>query len=220
MLTVQFAQQYFKNHCFFYKRLINQTTIDDFLFKLSLETWASVFEGNGVNTIFNSFLNIFLRHFYSSFPLIKVYKRPSHKLWLTSGILTSCQCKTALYMELKKNNNPLIKKYFRDYCRILSRVIHVAKKMEYDRHILNSNNVMRTSWKLLNKESCNDWNNQGVHSLNINGTSITNHQTIVSAVNKHFTTMPSMITRNIMASNFSTKSALNQNNNSFSLNNV
>jgi len=123
-------------------------------------------------------------------------------------------------MELKKNNNPFIKKYFRDYCRILSRVIHVAKEMGYDRHILNSNNVMRTSLKLINKESCNDRNNQGVHSLNINGASMTNHQTIVSALNKHFTTMPSMITRNIMARNFSTKSTLNQNNNSFSLNNV
>jgi hypothetical protein len=135
MLTVQFAQQYFKNHCFYYKRLINQSSIDDFLFKLSHETWASVFEGNEVNTIFNSFLKTFLRYFYSCFPLIKVYKWPSHNYWIMSGILTSCQRKRALYMELKKNNNPLIKKYLRDYCRILSRVIHVAKKMEYDRHI-------------------------------------------------------------------------------------
>ena len=52
------------------------------------------------------------------------------------------------------------------------------------------------------------------------GMSITNHQTIVSALNKHFTTMSSIITRNIMASNCSTKSSVNQNNNSFSLNNV
>jgi len=59
-------------------------------------------------------------------------------------------------MELKKNNNPQIKKYFREYCRILSRVIQEAKKMEYDRCILNTNNVMKTSWKLINKESNKD----------------------------------------------------------------
>ena len=89
------------------------------------------------------------------------------------------------------------------------------------RHILNSKNVMRTSWRLINKESCNDRNNQGIHSLNINGMSITNHQIIASALNKHFTTMPSIITCNIFASNCSTKSSLNnQNNNSFSLNNA
>ena len=29
-----------------------------------------------------------------------------------AGIRTSCQCKRLLYVELKKNNNPLIKKYF------------------------------------------------------------------------------------------------------------
>jgi len=59
-----------------------------------------------------------------------------------------------------------------------------------------------------------------VHWLNIDGMSITNHHTIVSALNKRFTTMPSIITCNIMASNCPTKSSLNQNNNSFSLKNV
>ena len=43
MLTLQFTQQHIKDQCLYYKRLINQTTIDDFLFKLSHETWASVF---------------------------------------------------------------------------------------------------------------------------------------------------------------------------------
>jgi len=59
---------------------------------------------------------------------------------------------------------------------------------------------MRTSWKIINKESCNVRNNQGIHLLNINGMNTTNHQIIASALNKHFTTMPSMITRNIVAS--------------------
>jgi hypothetical protein len=64
-------------------------------------------------------------------------------------------------MELKKINNPVLKKYFKDYCRILSKVIKEVKRMEYERHILNSNNVMRTSWKLINKalgkESKKSW---------------------------------------------------------------
>jgi len=56
------------------KRKINKFTIADFQWKLSHETWEQVFQGNYVNTIFNSFLNIFLRTYYSSFPLTHVKK--------------------------------------------------------------------------------------------------------------------------------------------------
>ena len=43
----------------------------DFLYKLSFETWNSIFDSNDVNSMFNSFLNIYLRIFYSSFSLKK-----------------------------------------------------------------------------------------------------------------------------------------------------
>ena len=152
ILTLQFDQQHVKDQCKLYKRNINQFTIADFLLKLSHETWASVFEGNDVNSTFNSFLNTFLRHYYSSFPIIKVNKPLSHNSWITPGIQNSCQHKRVLYLKLRDNNNPHLKKHYKDYCRILSKVIKEAKKMEYDRLILNSNNVMRTSWKLINKE--------------------------------------------------------------------
>jgi len=55
--------------------------------------------------------------------------------------------------------------------------------MEYDRHILNSNNVMRTSWKLINKELGKDYKNHGLQSVNINGRSTSNHQIIANAFN-------------------------------------
>jgi hypothetical protein len=53
------------------KRKINKYTIADFQLKLSHETWEPVLDGNYVNKIFNSFLNVFLRIYYSSFPLIR-----------------------------------------------------------------------------------------------------------------------------------------------------
>ena len=55
--------------------------------------------------------------------------------------------------------------------------------MEYDKHILNSNNVMRTSWKLINKELGKDRKSHRFQSLNFNGTSTTNHQIIANAFN-------------------------------------
>jgi len=56
------------------KKKINKFTIADLQWKLSHETWEHVFQGNDVNMIFNSFLNIFLRTYYSSFPLTQVKK--------------------------------------------------------------------------------------------------------------------------------------------------
>jgi len=55
-------------------KLIRKTdthTISDFIYILSNETWDSVFDATDVNLMFNSFLNTYLRIFYSCFPLKK-----------------------------------------------------------------------------------------------------------------------------------------------------
>ena len=118
----------------YFKRNINQYTIADFLLELSYEAWDSVFEGIDVNIIFNSFLNIFLWHHYSSIPVIKSNKLSNHNKWITSGIQTACRHKRILYIKLRNNNIPTLRKYLKDYCRIPSKVIKEAKRMEYDRH--------------------------------------------------------------------------------------
>ena len=121
----------------YFERNIIQYTTADFLLRLSYEAWDSVFEGNDVNIIFNFFLNVFLLHYYSSFLVITASKLSNHNSWITSGIRTSCKHKRDLYIELRNNKNHTIRKYFKDYCRILSKVIKEAKRMEYGRHILN-----------------------------------------------------------------------------------
>jgi hypothetical protein len=50
-------------------RKINEHTINDFLTKLSYETWDTIFSKDDVNKMFNSFLDSYLKIFYSSFPL-------------------------------------------------------------------------------------------------------------------------------------------------------
>ena len=93
--------------------------------------------------------------------------------------------------------------------------------MEQSRHILNSNNAMKTSWKLIKKELGKNCKNYGFQSVNINGRSITNLLSIVNAFNKHFTTFLTMISQKINANNCSTTTSdNNQNNICFSLNNV
>jgi hypothetical protein len=95
-----------EKECYTYiKRKINKHTIADFQLKLSREMWEQVFGGNDVNKIFNSFLNIFLRIYYSSVPLIQARSKMNQNSWITPGIITSLKHKRKLYNELWKNNN-------------------------------------------------------------------------------------------------------------------
>jgi hypothetical protein len=63
-------------------RNINDHTINDFLTKLSYETWDTIFSTDDVNIMFNSFLDAYLKMFYSSFPLKRVHINKKHKIGL------------------------------------------------------------------------------------------------------------------------------------------
>jgi isocitrate dehydrogenase kinase/phosphatase len=84
--------------------------------------------------------------------------------------------------------------------------------MEYNKHVLNSNNVIRTTWKLINKELGMGNKNHGIQSINIGGRSAANQLIIADAFNKHFKTIPSMINRNSTASYCLTKTSANNQN--------
>jgi len=82
--------------------------------------------------------------------------------------------------------------------------------MEYDRHILNSNNVMRTS--LRSKKVDKDHKNHAVQSVNIDGRCTANRQISTDAFNKRITTMPDMINKNTNANYSVTKTSVNNQN--------
>ena len=65
--------------------------------------------------------------------------------------------------------------------------------MEYDRHILNSTNKMRTSWTLINMERGKDRNNLIIQSINTDGKTSTDPQTTADTFNKHFIMIPDII---------------------------
>ena len=89
------------------RRKMNNYSIADFQLKLIHETRESVSDGNDVNKIFNSFLDIVLRIYYSSFPLIQANNKMNQNLWITPEIITSCKHKRELSKELQNNNATL-----------------------------------------------------------------------------------------------------------------
>jgi len=61
-------------------RKINEHTINDFLNKLSYETWDIISSTDDINKIFNAFLDSYLKIFYSSFLLKRVNINKKQKL--------------------------------------------------------------------------------------------------------------------------------------------
>jgi len=96
-----------------------------------------------------AFLNTYLRIYYNSFPLEKVYINNSKKTWLTKGIRISCQRKRELYVIYKHTTNPRIRNYYKTFSKILIEVIKTAKKLYFNKLIKHSTNKPKTLRKLV-----------------------------------------------------------------------
>jgi len=139
LITISTNYSHVPMHKFKAIRKINKYTIFDFIDKLSCESWDSTFDSEDVNVMFNSFLKIYLRICYSSFPLKRVINRNSNdNNWITLAIKTSCRHKGELYFRCRNSNNQELKRHCQVYCKILSDVIKEAKIIYYDKKIQNS----------------------------------------------------------------------------------
>jgi hypothetical protein len=133
-------------------RSFKKINIANFLNYLSYENWRDVFMENDVYSTYNNFLNIFLRGFNYSFPIYRKHiDSYIQKKWITNGILVSCKRKKELYI-LNKYTHNQIKKYYKRYCTILSKVILKTKKLYYKQAIEKSNNKIKTTWCIINEE--------------------------------------------------------------------
>jgi hypothetical protein len=148
--------------------------------------WESVFDEKDVNKSFNLFLNTFLGIYYSSFPLIRVKYMRKNNLWITPGIIKSCKYKREIYNELRINNNPILRTYYRNYSKILTTVIKKAKRMEYDKCILKSHNKIKTTWDIIKKEAGRNTSMSSINTLVTDGKKFNNQQDIAEEFNKHF----------------------------------
>ena len=132
--------------------------------------------------MFNSFLNIYLRTFYSRFPLIRTKSRKYNNNWITLGIKISCRRKRELSALTKNSDNAALKQYYKTYCRILTKVIREAKRMSLNKWISKSNNKIKTTWNTLNELLGKQKSMQGIQKLTID---------FANAFNKYFSSVNS-----------------------------
>ena len=191
-------------------RQINDYTMNDFLNKLSYETWDTVFSTDDVNIMFNSFLDTYLKLYYASFPLKRIHTNKKYKNWITSAILTSCRHKRELFVACRSNMNPHLLNYYKNYCKILSAVIREAKKITYADKIEKASNKNKEIWHIVQQETNKTKTAEKINTLNVNGVPIRNCEKKANAFNAYFTTIATNI--NAKHTNFNQYIVDNNNN--------
>ena len=187
IITLQVTYNMLNSHSPGYSRKFTKSTIAEFQYQLSFESWNSVFETEDVNDMFNTFLNSFLRIFYSSFPLIKINKKlGADNSWMTKAIRISCKRKRTLYTLTRNCNDSSLMKYYKDYCKVLSKVILQAKKMHYENQIKNAQNKNKKTWELINKEITRKTNYGNIQAVKIGNNNIHDKQHIAEAFNTYY----------------------------------
>lgn len=79
-----------------------------------------------------------------------------------------------------------LKIYYKQYCKVLSKVIIAAKKLHYNKIISKSNNKMRSTWEIINVEKGKTKRGNCVQSLMVENKVIRNQNKIANAFNKFF----------------------------------
>jgi hypothetical protein len=123
-------------------RKINQNRVA-FASQLSFETWDEIFNGGGDDKLFNIFLNIFLRIFYSSFPMSKVTINNKDKGWLTPTLIALSQIKNDYHLLSRSYDNVTLK----DSCKYISKKLQLKikeAKTLYNTKIIQSSNKTKT----------------------------------------------------------------------------
>jgi hypothetical protein len=174
---------------YIYKRRIDNNTIADFQLQLSYEQWEDVFGKNNVNEIFDSFLNTYLRCYHSSFTKKVIKTQHNYEQWITKGIKTSCKRKRELLILCRHSNDLNLKNYYKRYCKLLTKVISAAKRLHYNRIILNSKNKMVTTWKIINYENGKSNYYKNIQSFMSDKEVITNQNAIANIFNNYFLTI-------------------------------
>ena len=182
---------------------INAHSLNDFQINLSQESWENVFSNNDkdTNTAFNNFLDTFLKTFNASFPKKKTQLKQDDKNWLTTGIKTSCNNKRKLYLLCKESNDPNLKKHYKEYCKLLTKVITLAKKLYYSAKLTNSTNKPKTTWNIIKTITNNQTKSNNMLMMEIEGKLTTHHQTIAEKFNTYYISAADNITNNNQAKN-------------------
>jgi len=95
-----------------------------------------------------------------------------------------------------KSNDPKLKIYYRNYCKILSKVIILANKMYYSSKLANSTNKPKSTWSIIQTITNNKKNLNNILMMEIYGKITTHRKTVAEKFNNYYVSVADNITNN------------------------
>ena len=89
-------------------------------------------------------------------------------------------------MLCRYSNDQHLKLYYKRYCKVLSNIIMLAKKLYYNKIILNSKNKTATTWKIIYYEKGKTTLCKNIVNLRIENANVTDQTTIANFFNSYF----------------------------------
>ncbi|VEN33991.1 unnamed protein product, partial [Callosobruchus maculatus] len=120
----------------------------------------------------------------------KIIRRDNaRKPWITKGILISNDKLHYLY-KLSITGDVALKEYYRHYKKVYARVLRAAKRLHYNKVILNAKNKTKTAWNIIKQNK--NLPKQETIKLKTSDTLITDPKDIAHKFMNHFNNISSL----------------------------
>lgn len=143
-----------KDNSKYYKlvRDLKETNLHKLSTQLLQMSWDEVYNEKDYNKCFDYFHDKLTEAFEICCPLIKVRgdTNKNNKNWLTPGIKKSCETKRDLFIKSKVTKCETDSTHYKRYSTLLGQVIQLAKQKYNEKIIINSNDKVKATWKLIN----------------------------------------------------------------------
>ncbi|KAJ8723159.1 hypothetical protein PYW08_003071 [Mythimna loreyi] len=166
-----------------------------------------------INHQYESFFNTYCKLFDATFipKTISVNNNASFGEWATVGIHKSRNRLYELYDEKIYVNTAEFSLYVRNYSKLLKKVCSVAKSRYLSSKIKNSNNIIKTTWNIINSETGRSTKQCSDYKLVIDDNVIQSDSQVAAAFENFFSEIPILTTKSLNSSPIAAESLLKEN---------
>jgi hypothetical protein len=170
------------------KRNLTPNNLNALSFKLSLVDWGGIGVDRSLNEMITYFSKTIVNNLDIVCPLrycrVKTRPRPD---WLTRGLIVSGKKLKEMFFTYITTCDNEFKTYYRRYKRLYQKLIRVAKAGSFSKKMIESRNISKTAWKIINSVRRTKNNVQTAPlEINDNCNSVTDPSEIVNILNRRF----------------------------------
>ena len=183
-------------------RPITENRVDRFKNGLVTKIPKILYTPNDPDKLYKRFFDCLKNEFDTSFPVKKrTYDtKPKFSDWATTGIFKSRNRLYDLYDLKKFNHCPHFLNYVRSYSKLFKKVCIQAKSIYIRDKISNSNNKIKVTWDIINRESGKVKPRDTSYNLDVNNVKIKTDIEVANAFEEFFTNIPIATTSNLNSS--------------------